>query len=258
MIYFATDAGGIVPDDKLAVDALAKLGIEVRPLVWGEKAENVVIRSCWDYHRNRPAFEDWVRSTKTWNRAETVLWNIDKKYLEEIASWGFAIPETLYLKAGSECSWSEFVAKPAVSLSGEDTFRNDRKRLSSLLKTRDMLVQEYVPEIQDGELSLIYLGGAYSHCVIKRPKRGEFRVQAEHGGRLEPYEPSRRQREEADRLLAKLGRLLYARVDMVPSRGRLMIMEVELIDPSLFLASAWGAPERFARAIADFIDSSHA
>ena len=115
-----------------------------------------------------------------------------------------------------------------------------------------MMMQPFVPEvIENGELSFVFLAGRHSHTVRKRPQRGDFRVQQEHGGSRELVSASPALVAEAARILAAAGvPLLYARVDVVATGAGLVLMELEAIDPELFLGFSPGAPERFAAAIA--------
>jgi glutathione synthase/RimK-type ligase-like ATP-grasp enzyme len=203
------------------------------------------------------------------NSAALVAWNTDKRYLAELQTKGIAIPQTRWLEPGAsvdlptllhEHACSEVVVKPAISMNGDDTFRVRRSeahshqaRLDALLLDRSVMVQAFVPEIlSDGEVSLIYFAGRFSHAVVKRPRAGEFRIQEEHGGTHRPYSPAPALLRDGERVLAQLPEVpLYARVDGVCSDGRFLLLELEVIDPSLFLRSVAGAAERFATAILD-------
>ena len=120
-----------------------------------------------------------------------------------------------------------------------------------LLAEADTLVQEYLPEIESGgEWSFVHLGGEFSHAVRKRPIRGDFRVQEQFGGRAEAELPAPDLVRQAGRAIAAIDSpWLYARVDAVERAGLLMLMELELVEPSLFLSSAPDAARRFADAI---------
>jgi glutathione synthase/RimK-type ligase-like ATP-grasp enzyme len=282
---FATYSGApeLTADDRLALPALRKRGIEVVPVVWRGGArpqglEGLVLRSCWDYHQVEPeVFLDWVSQqeqagSRVWNPFEVVRWNLHKRYLLEAGAHGARIPRTVCVERGAPRSLRDvleesgigpgLVIKPAVSLDGHDTFlfgmrHAEAERVyESLLRRGDVLVQEFIEDIQtEGELSLVFLGGTFSHAIRKRPARGGFRVQVEHGGTREPFQPTPAQVRHAEHLLALAGQpLLYARVDVVPVRGELVLMELELIDPMLFLGYAPGAPERFAEAVARACD----
>ncbi len=119
-----------------------------------------------------------------------------------------------------------------------------------LLAEVDVLVQPFLEEVQrEGEWSFVFFGGAYSHAMRKRPARGDFRTQEEHGATHARGQPDAALIDRAREALEAVGApTLYARVDGVPSAGRLCVMEVELIEPSLFFAGDRAAAERFARA----------
>jgi hypothetical protein len=156
-----------------------------------------------------------------------------------------------------EEGWSRAVVKPAVSGGAWRTRLVDRAGAIRLpesdpaLGVDDVLVQEYRPEIESGgEWSLVYIGGAFSHAVRKRPASGDFRVQTELGGTYAAARADASLVRQADRVLAAVDSpWLYARVDGVEADGRLLLMELEVVEPSLFLDAAPDAVRRFAAAI---------
>ena len=121
----------------------------------------------------------------------------------------------------------------------------------------DCLVQPFVPEVQDpGEWSLIFLDGVFSHAVVKRPAAGDFRVQEEFGGTRHPADAPPELVAQAERVLALAGeRTLYARVDGVVRGGLFQLLELELVEPSLFLDVVPAAAERFADAVVRWLDT---
>lgn len=256
----------LTADDRLAIAPLAARGREVVPVRWdafdAAGLHAVVLRSCWDYHRAPDAFRAWLESLAALsipvcNPPAIAAWNLHKGYLLEL---GVAIPRTTIVRRGEPLreplDAAELVVKPAISLNGHDTVRTTAAEVASvvarLARHGDVLVQEYVPEIErTGELSLVFVGGGFSHAIRKRPAAGEFRVQAEHGGRRERTQASGAHIAWAERLLSGVtADLLFARVDVVERGDELVLMELELIDPMLFLGYADGAPERFADAVA--------
>jgi glutathione synthase/RimK-type ligase-like ATP-grasp enzyme len=198
-----------------------------------------------------------------------VRWNFHKRYLLDLAARGCSLPQTLLLPNGdrrtaaevlAELGTIEAVVKPAVSMAARGTYRLSLSRLdeseASLASARErgeLLVQRFVPEIQtEGETSLLFFGGEYSHAVRKRPAPGDFRSQTEHGGLHEPVAPSVAIRRQAEHVVACLDeRPAIARVDGIEVGGELLLMEVELIDPSLFLGHHPEAVARCARVLAD-------
>jgi glutathione synthase/RimK-type ligase-like ATP-grasp enzyme len=232
----------------------------------------VVLRSCWDYHRRPAEFQRWLtrldaQRVRLWNPTSVVRWNMDKHYLRDLAAYGVAIPATAWFGAGvvpdllgvlEERGWAEVVIKPSISAAGHETWRTDlgrvradQFRVAHQAAASGVLVQEFIPEVvTQGELSLVYLAGQYSHAVRKRPAAGDFRVQERFGGTTAPDQARSLARAAAERaLLAIPGEWLYARVDGVERDGAFLVMELEVIEPSLFFAAAPLAPRLLAEAI---------
>jgi glutathione synthase/RimK-type ligase-like ATP-grasp enzyme len=233
----------------------------------GAVAEGVVcLRSTWDYHRRWVQFREWVEAferipRRLWNPPATVLWNADKRYLETLESAGVRLPFTHWAEPGDRPDCERFfreagtgraVLKPRVSATAYSTYLLERgHRLDDAawapLESVGSLLQAFVPEIVDGEASLMFVDGAFTHAVRKRPSTGEFRVQRDFGGRIESLAPSAALRDFAERVLAATPHAwLYARVDVVEAAGGPVLMELELIEPDLFLARAPAAADRLA------------
>lgn len=258
---------------------MARLGLQAEPVVWDlpdtqwQRFEAVVIRSCWDYHTRLAEFTTWLDRVEqagvpVWNPPALLRWNADKVYLRDLAERGIPIVPTRWVSQGEETSladvldaarWPEAVVKPAVSAAAFHTFRVNRAdaqaaapRFQALVAARDVLVQVFLPEIErTGEWSFCFFGGIYSHAVVKRPQPGEFRVQEAHGGTAEPAHPGPDLVAQAEAVIAALpGPSVYARVDACQVDGRLRLMELEALEPSLFLDLEPLAPDRFAAAIA--------
>ncbi|MGZ4788420.1 MAG: ATP-grasp domain-containing protein [Terriglobales bacterium] len=266
-IGFATSAKyrELAPSERLATEVLRERGCEVEPVVWTETEPSrvdcdvVVIRSVWDYHLDVERFLGWVDRVReravVLNAPETIRWNSDKRYLFDLQRTGLPVPKMVVIQRVSEVDvsrilkshgFNEAVIKPAVSASAFETYRVNQgtaeavqKRVRELLRSRTLLMQEFVPEIStQGEWSLMFFRGAYSHAVRKLPKPGDFRVQAEHGGGHVPDVPGETVRRVAHKVVGKFAaETLYARIDIVEGKASPLIMELELIDPELFLTS---------------------
>jgi glutathione synthase/RimK-type ligase-like ATP-grasp enzyme len=272
-------APDLAPDDQLLAAALARAGIRPAPAVWSDRSvdwrsfDAVVIRSCWDYHRRHGEFVAWLDALDAsrrpvWNPTSMVRWNSDKRYLIDLARRGVSTVPTRIVERGSRVpvpdvahaeGWTRFVVKPAVSASAYETHAlelplggDDRAAIERVVAHGDALVQPFLDEVTtDGELSLIFFDGVFSHAAIKRSRRGDFRVQTEHGGTVAPIEVAHAIVAEARRSLEALDELpLYARVDGVGDERSFRLMELELIEPNVFLAAADGSADRFAAAIA--------
>lgn len=234
--------------------------------------DGVVIRSCWDYHRRYAEFFAWLdmldaRRVPVWNPTSTVRWNSTKRYLVDLAARGVTTVPTRIIAAASIESvtetarregWSRFVVKPAVSASAYETHAftlplggDDRDAIERVAIHGDALVQPFVDEVTtDGELSLIFFDGEFSHAAIKRTRPGDFRVQSEHGGTVAPIDVAPAIVAHAKRSLDALDTVpVYARVDGVGDDRSFRLMELELIEPHVFLGNASGLAERFASAI---------
>lgn len=267
----------LTDDDRLAVAPLETRGVEVAAVPWSsatawDRFDAVVIRSTWDYHLRHARFLRWLEGFETgpgpsiWNRPPVVRANLHKRYLLDLAGAGVEIEPTVLVEKGEAVElddvleargWHEVVVKPAVSASAHRTWRAARgedgggARFRRSVARQDLLVQRYDPLVAEaGEWSLVFFDGRYSHAVLKRAAAGEFRVQPRLGGRMEPRSAPEALIGDAMRALAAIDAApLYGRVDGVARDGRLVVMEVELVEPSLFLAADPVAPERFAAAI---------
>ena len=278
-VAFATyrEAAALTDDDRLAAAALAERGVATHPAIWNapdaawNRFDLVVIRSTWDYPEQPVAYARWVEGfastpNRLWNPPRVVLSTLDKRYLVELGRRGVTVVPTAVVTSSEKeplhvildrHDWDDVVIKPAISASARGTWRSrrataarDEARFAEQRRARDLLVQPFCPEIAAGEWSLIFLGGQFSHAVIKRPAPGDFRVQRHFGGMPAAAEPSRRLIEQAAAVLARLGEpLLYARVDGIERAGDLVLMELEVNEPHLFLSASGDAPARFADAI---------
>ena len=224
---------------------------------------------AWGYHHDHAR---WLRACTTWQReglpmanpVGVLAWNSDKRYLQELAARGVAIPPTTFTDEVSQAlvdrifadtGAEELIVKPAVSGGAWKTRRLRRGDAVDEAAGIDMLVQPYVPTIEtEGETSLLYFGGRFSHAVNKRPVDGEFRVQEEFGGMytLLPSPPAGAVALAEEVLAAIDDPLLYARIDMVPDAdGRWLLMEAELIEPDFYLNVDPAQGAGFARALRD-------
>jgi glutathione synthase/RimK-type ligase-like ATP-grasp enzyme len=263
--------------ERLLLPHLAGADVEASIVDWSAACnftqfDLVILRTCWDYHLRGAEFTEWLqhtaRAVPVLNDVETVLWNRNKFYLRELQALGIAIAPTVFVR-GNEAmqpedwrqiqGWQKIVVKPAVSATAYKTWLfdcatfPDENELKSKMQGEPFLVQQFIPEIEtQGEISFIYVDGVYSHAVLKRPAGGDFRVQKDFGGTAEAFVPSAAQLKQANAIVAVVryvGDSLYCRIDAVEKDGRLVLMEVELIEPELFLGLANGAAERFAKAI---------
>ncbi len=262
------------PDQRPLLDALAALGVDAFLLPWDEpeacaglEADLCVVRSTWNYYRDRAAYLAWAEATSARCRLENPLavlrWNTHKSYLRVLAERGVRVVPTRFLARDARASLRELqaelgpelVVKPTVSASSYRTRRFSRAELAEgeaflaeLLAEREVMVQPYVRSLEThGERALVWIAGELGHGVRKRPRF--------HGGdeAVVPVPVSDEERRFAEAVLATVEEeLLYARVDVARAEdGELMVMELELAEPSLFLLQHPPALARFAAAIRD-------
>ncbi|MFI5385509.1 MAG: RimK family alpha-L-glutamate ligase [Fimbriimonadales bacterium] len=259
--------------DVLVRAELEKLGHEVQAILWdaGEPTERldlVVFRSCWNYHLHPDAFRCWIQNLdaagkQTLNPAATLLWNLDKRYLLEIAAHVPIVPTEVLLNptpADIEAvrlrhGWAEIIVKPAIGCTAYQNRRlltaEDFAGLANDPLPEVSLVQPYLRSIQsDGEFALIFFDGIYSHAVRKTPAEGDYRVQEEFVGWIRPAQPPEDVRAVAQRAVDFLPEPpIYARVDVAFGDHGPIVMELELIEPELFIDRTPEAAARFAAAI---------
>jgi len=276
------DLTGFVADDDLVVAPLRELGHEAETVpwqqtgvAWGEYG-GVVIRTTWDYQNYLAAFLSVLRQiesqTRLANPLEIVRWNADKNvYLRDLATRGATIVPTVWntgkINSDEIERWfdqlesDEVVIKPTVGANAQDAVRLKRGEvhaaaLSKLFAGRSCMVQPFMRGITtEGEFSLFYIDGEFSHAILKTPKPGDFRVQEEHGGIIQAIEPQGSLLAAGKKILQYVStRLLYARVDLVrTAEDEFALMELELIEPSLYLREAQHAPHMFAEAIDNWV-----
>jgi glutathione synthase/RimK-type ligase-like ATP-grasp enzyme len=253
-------------------DALKKAGCSVDPIAWTKVGDIssydlVMPLVAWGYHLE---YARWLQlldraETEAWpiiNPPALLRWNGDKAYLAELAERGVSTVPTLAVEACCDADLEEarrrfdsewLVIKPPVSASASGTHRlgpTDDVPAESV--RRPMIIQPLIEEIaRTGEFSLMLFDGEFSHAVVKRPKTGDFRVQPHLGGVTLPSKaPPGAQQLAKQALAAAPANAIYARVDIVPDdEGTLRIMELELIEPALFLDHAPGAETAFTSSI---------
>ncbi|GAB3624224.1 hypothetical protein GCM10027418_23080 [Mariniluteicoccus endophyticus] len=226
-------------------------GLEPHVVAWDSNADwcsyaATVIRSTWDYTERIDEFLAWTRIVpKLMNDADTVAWNSDKRYLQDLAAAGIPTVPTRFVPPGGELpsvDAAEIVVKPAISASAKDTARftaGDPAAADLLAEIgasdRYAMVQPYLTAVDtEGEASLVYFDGHYSHASTKAAVLSEA-----DGERVTPRTPTSTEDELGRRVLAyvseRFGTPLYARIDMLPTPDGPVLLEAELIEPSLWL-----------------------
>jgi glutathione synthase/RimK-type ligase-like ATP-grasp enzyme len=274
----SSELSQLTPDDRLAAEALRGRSAEVTAAVWTDKTvewsafDCIVVRSTWDYHRHAEEFRAWIRALEkagapVWNPVDVLQWNMEKTYLRELEDAGIPVVPTEWLSAGTtpdlgsllgERGWDEAIIKPVISAGASRTSRVSHAgvadalpQLAESLALGDMMVQPFIREIQThGEWSLMFFGGEFSHAVRKVPTGGDFRVQTRYGGGWTADSPDAAVVDAARRVLrAAPSPWLYARVDGIETASGFVLLELEMLEPSLFLESTPDAVARFVDAI---------
>jgi len=269
------DLTGYTVDDDLLLAPFERHGWKAEFVPWNAAGvdwtiyDAAVIRATWDYTFHLSDFVHALRGIETagvplFNPSSIVDWNAHKRYLLEIEAAGVPIVPTRLVEPGSslpplfdDFDADELVIKPMVSAGAYNTFRFTRdgvagieEKLRGPMGTCDLMVQPFVASLLgQGEYSLFYFNGVLSHTVVKRPQPGDFRVQEEHGGIIEPATATPAMLETGQAALAAIpAECLYARVDILETGGVWQVIEIELIEPSLYFRMDEGSPERFVRA----------
>ena len=277
-------------DDFLAYEFLEKKGYKVSTWVWTgdldllqkQNFDLLVVRSPWDYaddENTRNRFVEWLHKLKELklnvvNPIDLMLWNLDKHYLKDMESVGAQIVPSLFWEACNERDlkefWNElgpFVIKPCISAAARDTYRvlnlNDLEKLESKISDirsgRSFLVQPYLKGVEtQGEWSLIFLNGEYSHALLKKPKPGSWFVQDELGGSVTWINPPKEiidsairsfnlieeafKKNNTDNQLAH--KISYARVDLMLHADKNYLSELEMIEPELFFLDRSVTPHK--------------
>lgn len=277
----AIAAHGLDEDMDPLLAALQAAGIRAQVLAWDDatvswaRFDAAVLRSTWDYARRHAEFLGWCERvgalTRLLNPHGLVRWNIDKHYLAELERAGVPIVPTVFLEPGADPdslpSLPEFVVKPAVGAGSRDTGRYHAQQRAAalahvrrLLETgRSVMVQPYLDAVDAvGETAMIFHDGRYSHAVRKDALLRPEGSASDHPADalfapecISARDPDGAELELARRVLAACPdpRPAYARVDVLPDAGGPRLLELELVEPSLFFAHAPGAADRFVKSL---------
>lgn len=265
-------------EDIVIAERLRNRGVEVQSVIWDDLAVNwqdfdwVIIKSTWDYHERTEVFIAWLQALQrlrvpVLNPVDRIIWNTDKHYLREIAAAGLAVIPSVFIEANQGTDISSLfdilgsdaiILKPCISAGSKNTYHIQRDsysqctaQLQNVLESEALIAQPFAPEIiSEGEWSFLFFNGQFSHAIIKTPKTGDFRVQQQFGGSTRKVQPTRQQIDAARAYVAHFAPdCLYARVDAIMRDGKPMLMELELIEPYLFLSSDANAVERYTDAL---------
>jgi len=272
----------VITEDHLVLEALEALGCKTTRVAWSDasfdwsKTKLALFRTTWDYAEKFTAFSDWLIrvsvATQLVNDYETIVWNLDKHYLTDLKEAGVNVVETYFIEPGDTrtlkelhdmLGWTNTVLKPAISAAAKDTFRLSEDTLerheahyARLIKDEAMMLQPFQEDVlKRGELSLMVIGGEYTHAVLKVAKPGDFRVQDDFGGSVHDYTPTQA---EIDLALAAVNacesRPLYARVDIVNDNdGWPAVSELELVEPEMWFRKNHTAAKKLAEKVQELV-----
>ncbi|MCG9098754.1 ATP-grasp domain-containing protein [Laribacter hongkongensis] len=272
-------------EDGLVMQALERQGLRVTRRDWADPAHgwqdtrSVLFRTTWDYFHRFGEFSPWLdqvsRNARLFNEAALIRWNLDKHYLGDLARAGVNVVPTTYVERGdprslahvvAETGWDELILKPAISGAARHTYRFSADEAAvhectfgELVEQEAMMLQPFQHQVlEQGETSLMVLDGHVTHAIRKTPKSGDFRVQDDWGGTVHPHEPSAEETAFAEAAVRSVPfDVLYARVDAIrDNRGRLAIMELEMIEPELFFRFAPAAADVLAAGLARRLDKA--
>ena len=265
-------------EDDLLVEYLERKGLTIEKPVWNnprvewESYDIVLLKSPWDYFNLIDDFYTWLtkmedKNIKFLNPIATVKWNADKHYLKNIEDSGLKIAPCIFLEKGEQVNLNDFfpslnttklIVKPVVSGGSKNTFKvvaanveEINHQLQSLVEVEDFIVQPFLNEIEEnGEWSFLFFGGKFSHALVKKAKAGDFRVQHVFGGTIHPQQPPKDLIEIAQGYVDHFAKgCLYARVDGVLVGEQFLLMELELIEPYLFLETNQDSLENYYQAL---------
>jgi len=274
----------VLLEDQLLQNALENNGLKVCKKDWTDpifdwqKTKYAIFRTTWDYFEKFKEFFFWLDQTKhktTFiNSAEIINWNIDKQYLKYLVKSGINIAPTLFIEKGDRITlsqlfkrtnWPEAVIKPSISGAARHTYRINSRNCSEfesifqkLIKNECLLFQEFLNNIiTQGEISIILIAGKHTHAVRKMAKKGDFRVQDDHGGTVEKYIATKEEIIFAEKCLKAIPfKPIYARVDLVyDNNNKVSLSELELIEPELWFRNNPTSTNILAEEIFNLISS---
>lgn len=280
-IVFATydEVSDLNEDDSVLLGSLRKLNIDAGVSSWSnpktkwENYDAVIIRSTWDYYKRYSEFTAWLDNLQkiqknVWNPVSVIQWNSNKNYLAELEKSGLKTIPTVWLDKNeislhdimANNSWERAVIKPTVSAGSFHTYNLTKENctaieneIKQLTEKYDFMIQPFMNEVvNEGEWSLLFFNGVFSHAVLKKPKSGDFRVQPKYGSTVVSVTPTERIISTAKEIVRSAKEpLLYARVDGIIRNDVFYLMELELIEPMLFLGYSDLVEQRFTNAIAE-------
>ncbi|CAI8169135.1 MAG: Cycloserine biosynthesis protein DcsG [Crocinitomicaceae bacterium] len=273
----------VLKEDRLVMDGLEKLNLRTIKKDWNDtnfnwsSTKSAIFRSTWDYFDQFSNFRNWLELVKEQcyliNPYEQINWNLDKHYLLDLQKLDLPIVESVFVSKKTQLNletisksknWKDIVIKPTISGAARHTYhlKNDeikkfQDKWLSLTNNEDFMVQEFQKNIlSTGEIAVMIFGGEYSHSVLKKAKKGDFRVQDDFGGSVEKINPSLEIIELAEKTVKSLKTMpIYARVDIIfDNDSNPVISELELIEPELWFRFKEESAYKLAEIVKDFLN----
>ena len=273
----------VLKEDGLVMEGLEKLNLKTIKKDWNDtnfnwsSTKSAIFRSTWDYFDQFSNFRNWLELVKEQcyliNPYEQINWNLDKHYLLDLQKLDLPIVESVFVSKKTQLNletisksknWKDIVIKPTISGAARHTYhlKNDeikkfQDKWLSLTNDEDFMVQEFQKNIlSTGEIAVMIFGGEYSHSVLKKAKKGDFRVQDDFGGSVEKINPSLEIIELAEKTVKSLKTMpIYARVDIIfDNVSNPVISELELIEPELWFRFKEESAYKLAEIVKDFLN----
>ena len=273
----------VLKEDGLVIEGLEKLNLKTIKKDWNDtnfnwsSTKSAIFRSTWDYFDQFSNFRNWLDIVKDQcyliNPYEQINWNLDKHYLLDLQKLDLPIVESIFVSKKTQLNletisksknWKDIVIKPTISGAARHTYhlKNDeikkfQYKWLSLTNNEDFMVQEFQKNIlSSGEIAVMLFGGEYSHSVLKKAKKGDFRVQDDFGGSVEKINPSLDIIKLAEKTIKSLKTMpLYARVDIIFDNGnKPVISELELIEQELWFRFKKESAYKLAEIVKDFLN----
>ena len=273
----------VLKEDGLVIEGLEKLNLKTIKKDWNDtnfnwsSTKSAIFRSTWDYFDQFSNFRNWLELVKEQcyliNPYEQINWNLDKHYLLDLQKLDLPIVESVFVSKKTQLNletisksknWKDIVIKPTISGAARHTYhlKNDeikkfQDKWLSLTNSEDFMVQEFQKNIlSSGEIAVMIFGGEYSHSVLKKAKKGDFRVQDDFGGSVEKINPSLEIIELAEKTVKSLKTMpIYGRVDIIfDNDSNPVISELELIEPELWFRFNEESAYKLAEIVKDFLN----
>jgi len=274
----------VLKEDRLVMEGLEKLNLRTIKKDWNDtnfnwsSTKSAIFRSTWDYFDQFSNFRNWLDLVKDQcyliNPYQQINWNLDKHYLIDLQKLDLPIVESVFVSKKTNLNletisksknWKDIVIKPTISgaarhtyLLKNDEIKNFQEKWLSLTSMEDFMVQEFQNNIlSSGEIAVMLFGGKYSHSVLKKAKKGDFRVQDDFGGSVEKINPSLEIIQLAEKTIKSLKTIpIYARVDIIfDNNNRPVISELELIEPELWFRFKEDSAYKLAEIVKDFLNN---